>query len=71
MNDGITLVYYIFNHIIDVLFNKMEIVSGVTVGWILVSLMIMSIISHALLNIVSVKSISGIDRIKREKENES
>lgn len=71
MSDGIVLVRYIFNSFIDLLFNKMVIVDGVTVGWVLVALMIMSILTSALLNVVSIKSINAIDNARRkEKINE-
>ena len=51
MSDAINIVFYIFNKFIDLLFNKIEIVSGVYLGWVILVVIIFSIVFNTLLNI--------------------
>lgn len=51
MSDAINLVFYIFNKFIDLLFNKIQIIDGVYLGWIIIVVIIFGIIFNSLLNI--------------------
>lgn len=50
MNDGINIVFYIFNKFIDFLFNQAYILEGVSLGWIIVICSIFMIIFNSILN---------------------
>lgn len=51
MSDAINIVFYIFNKFIDLLFNQIQIIEGVYLGWIIVVVIIFGIIFNSLLNI--------------------
>lgn len=51
MNDAINIVFYIFNKFINLLFNEIQIVQGVYLGWIIIVVVIFGIIFNSLLNI--------------------
>ena len=51
MSDAINIVFYIFNKIINLLFNEIQILNGVYLGWIIIVVIIFGIIFNSLLNI--------------------
>lgn len=50
MTDAILLVYTILTSFISFLFSDMEIVSGVTVGWVAIACLIFSVLFGSVLN---------------------
>lgn len=44
MNQAIELVYYIYKSLLDFLFNEAAIVPGVTLGWIMISVIVFGIL---------------------------
>lgn len=65
MNDGISLIYYIFNKFIIALFDTFTIAPNVSIGWIIIVIVIMSIM---LSNILSVAKSSQSHRIERNED---
>lgn len=65
MSDGISLIYYIFNSYIATLFDTFTIATNVSIGWVIVVIVIMSIM---LSNILSVARSSQSHQIEREKD---
>ena len=51
MENAINVVLYIFNKIIDLLFNKIQILPDVYLGWVIISVILFSIIFNSILNI--------------------
>lgn len=51
MSEAINLVFYIFNKFINLLFNEIQILEGVYLGWIIIVVIIFGIIFNSLLNI--------------------
>ena len=51
MNQAINIVFYIFNKIINLLFNEIQIIEGVYLGWVILVILIFGIIFNSLLNI--------------------
>ena len=51
MSDAINIVFYIFNKFINLLFNEIQILDGVYLGWIILVVIIFGIIFNSLLNI--------------------
>lgn len=51
MVNAINIVLYIFNKIIDLLFNKIQILPDVYLGWVIISVILFSIIFNSILNI--------------------
>lgn len=49
MTEAMTLVYYIFDKMIDFLFNDAQIVDGVSLGWICVSVVVFGILVNSFL----------------------
>ncbi len=52
MDEALNYIFYIFNKIVDFLFNQ-EFISGVSVGWVFIVLCAFAIISNSLLNVPS------------------
>lgn len=50
MNDALTYIFYIFNKIIDFLFNK-EFFSGVSIGWVFIVVSTFAIVIKSVLNV--------------------
>lgn len=65
MNDGINLIYYIFNKFIVTLFDTFTIATNVSIGWVIVVIIIMSIM---LSNILSVARSSQSHQIERNED---
>lgn len=51
MNQALTYLYYIFDSFIDLVFNRMEIASNVTIGWIMISITLFALIIRSVLNL--------------------
>lgn len=51
MADALTYFYYFFNKMLTFVFSTMAIQSGVTVGWIIVSVIVMGMLVRTILNI--------------------
>lgn len=51
MNDALTYLYQIYSTFLDLVFNRFAISSNITIGWIAVSIMIMSLVIMSILNI--------------------
>lgn len=54
MNNAIEVFYYIFGKVYTFLFDTMEITQGVTVGWVLLTIIIFSIIIRSVLALPSI-----------------
>lgn len=50
MEQAINVVFYIFNKSIDLLFNQVELVDGVYLGWVILTCIIFGIIFSSILN---------------------
>lgn len=51
MTQALNYIYYIFDSFIDLVFNRMEIASNVSVGWIMVSITLFALIIRSILNL--------------------
>lgn len=51
MADALNYLYQIFDGFINMVFNDFELFSGVTVGWIAVSVIVFGILINSILNI--------------------
>lgn len=62
MQDGLNIIYYIFNKFITLIFDNFEIVPNVTIGWIIVSIIIISIMITNILSVAKSSQSHVIDR---------
>lgn len=53
MSDAITIFYYIFGKIYNFLFNQANIETGVSIGWIFVTVVIFGLLIRSILNLPS------------------
>lgn len=51
MSQAINIVFYIFNKFINLLFNEIQILEGVYLGWVILVVILFGIIFNSLLNI--------------------
>lgn len=51
MSQAINVVFYIFNKFINLLFNEIQTIDGVYLGWVIIVVIIFGIIFNSLLNI--------------------
>lgn len=51
MSDGITIIRYIFNKFITLLFDNFIIVTNVSIGWVMVSILIIAIMISNILSV--------------------
>ena len=51
MQQALTYFYYFFEKCLDYVFNTMEIAQNVTVGWVIVSVLVMSMLIRSILNV--------------------
>lgn len=51
MSQAINVVFYIFNKFINLLFNEIQIIEGVYLGWVILVVILFGIIFNSLLNI--------------------
>lgn len=66
MTDAINLIRYIFSKFINLLFDNFTIVTNVSIGWIMVSIVIISIMIN---NILSVARSSQTHHFERDNDN--
>lgn len=66
MTDAINIIRYIFNKFISMLFDNFTIITNVSIGWIMVSIVIISIMIN---NILSVARSSQTHHIERDNDN--
>ena len=69
MLDAINLVFYIFNKFINLLFNEIQILDGVYLGWVIIVVIIFGIIFNSLLNIPKL-GIMNTGKESKVKKNE-
>lgn len=50
MGDALQVIIYIYNKLIDLFFNKF-VFDGVSLGWVLVTLLMFSMVAHNILNL--------------------
>lgn len=65
MNQALQVFWYIFQKFNNLIFNDFEISSNVTIGWIIVSAIIMLMITKTLLNIPSSKAEGDYNMTRR------
>lgn len=53
MSDAITVFYYVFNKIYNFLFNQAVIETGVSIGWIFVTVVVFGLLIRSILNLPS------------------
>lgn len=53
MSDAITVFYYVFHKIYNFLFNQAVIETGVSVGWIFVTIVVFGLLIRSILNLPS------------------
>ena len=51
MNDALKYIYYIYDKFVDLVFNKLEFFTNVTVGWVLVGCLLFGILIKSLLSL--------------------
>lgn len=51
MNEALTYLYYIYDKFVDLVFNRLEIANNISIGWIIVSVIIFSILIRSILNL--------------------
>ena len=51
MTQALTYIYQIFNKFVQLMFNDFEMFSGVTVGWVIVSVMLFNLMIVNILNL--------------------
>lgn len=62
MTSALNLIYSIFDRFVDFVFNSMEILSGVTVGWITVAVILFSMMIKSILNLP--RSMGNFDKFR-------
>lgn len=67
MSQAINVIFYIFNKVLDLLFNQVEIIEGVYLGWVLITIIVFGILISSILNVPN-----GITKVvvKRGDSNE-
>lgn len=53
MGEAVTLLFEIYSKFIDFIFDKLEILDGVTIGWIFVSILVFSVLIRSIMAIPS------------------
>lgn len=53
MGEAVTLLFQIYSKFIEFVFDKLEILDGVTIGWVLVSILIFSVLIRSIMAIPS------------------
>lgn len=51
MNEALTYLYYIYDKFVDLVFNRLEIANNISIGWIIISVIIFSILIRSILNL--------------------
>lgn len=66
MAQGIEVVYTIIQRLINLLFNEIYILNGVSLGWIVTTILIFSILFNSILNIPQGLISSAIEKNERK-----
>lgn len=53
MGEAVTLLFEIYSKFIEFIFDKLEILDGVTIGWIFVSILVFSVLIRSIMAIPS------------------
>lgn len=53
MGEAVTLLFQIYSKFIEFIFDKLEILDGVTIGWIFVSILVFSVLIRSIMAIPS------------------
>lgn len=53
MGDAVTLLFQIYSKFIEFIFDKFEILDGVTIGWIFVSILVFGVLIRSIMAIPS------------------
>ena len=53
MGEAVTLLFQIYSKFIEVIFDKLEILDGVSIGWVLVSIFVFSVLIRSIMAIPS------------------
>lgn len=71
MSDAITVFYYVFNKIYNFLFNQAIIETGVSVGWIFVTVVVFGLLIRSILNLPSgiLSRAKAVDRKSSRESN--
>lgn len=51
MTEALGYLYYIYDKFIDLVFNRLEIVANVSIGWVIISVMLFSMLIRSILNL--------------------
>lgn len=70
MNDAIQLFFQMMNKFVSTLFNDVEIIDGVTLGWFFVSVFVFTVMLQFLLAIPRVRVAAGRGRRERGSDEE-
>lgn len=62
MNEALAYLYYIYDKFVDLIFNRLEISNSVSIGWIIVSVIIFSILIRSVLNLP--RGMSSFDKFR-------
>lgn len=65
MSEALTYIYYIFDAFIDCIFDDLEIFPGVTIGWVLVSVILFSLLIRNVLNMP--RGMGSFDKFREHK----
>lgn len=65
MTEALTYIYYIFDAFIDCIFDDLEIFPGVTIGWVLVSVILFSLLIRNILNMP--RGMGSFDKFREHK----
>lgn len=64
MAEALTILYQIYNSFLDLVFNRFELFTGVTIGWVLVSIVVFGLMISNILNLPRLSS--GVRRSHNE-----
>lgn len=62
MSEALAYLYYIYDKFVDLIFNRLEISNNVSIGWIIVSVIIFSILIRSVLNLP--RGMSSFDKFR-------
>lgn len=61
MSDALTIIYYIFNKFLILLFDTFEIATNVTIGWVMVAIVIIAIMISNILSVAKASQSHKVD----------
>lgn len=69
MNDAIEIVYYIYQKMIDFLFNTAVIMPGVSLGWIAISVVVFGILVNSFLVVPRGAFTTSVNAVKESEKH--